>query len=49
MKKLTKAHECIERGARLLATNPDNWRPVSSDFSTNLGPRRNDKVGLFPS
>ena len=27
--KLTKAHECIERGARLLATNPDNWCPVS--------------------
>ena len=31
MEKLTKAHECIERGARLLATNPDNWCPVSSD------------------
>jgi NagD protein len=29
--KLAKAHECIERGARLLATNPDNWCPVSSD------------------
>ena len=29
--RLTKAHECIERGARLLATNPDNWCPVSSD------------------
>jgi len=29
--KLTKAHVCIERGARLLATNPDNWCPVSSD------------------
>ena len=29
--KLTKAHECIERGARLLATNPDNWCPVSSE------------------
>jgi NagD protein len=27
---LTKAHECIEKGARLLATNPDNWCPVSS-------------------
>ena len=27
--KLTKAHTCIERGARLLATNPDNWCPVS--------------------
>src|SRR6185436_9523266 len=24
-------HECIEKGARLLATNPDNWCPVSSD------------------
>src|SRR5256712_4280225 len=31
MDKLTKAHECIERGARLLATNPDNWCPVSTD------------------
>jgi NagD protein len=30
MEKLTKAHECIENGARLLATNPDNWCPVSS-------------------
>jgi len=29
--RLTKAHECIERGARLLATNPDNWCPVGSD------------------
>jgi NagD protein len=31
MEKLAKAHECIERGARLLATNPDNWCPVSSE------------------
>src|SRR5690242_19791233 len=31
MERLTKAHECIERGARLLATNPDNWCPVSAD------------------
>src|SRR5258706_11683434 len=30
MEKLAKAHECIEGGARLLATNPDNWCPVSS-------------------
>jgi NagD protein len=29
--KLAKAHECIERGARLLATNPDNWCPVSNE------------------
>ncbi len=29
--RLAKAHECIERGAGLLATNPDNWCPVSSD------------------
>jgi 5'-nucleotidase len=28
--RLAKAHECIERGAGLLATNPDNWCPVSS-------------------
>ncbi|HEV2391582.1 MAG TPA: HAD-IIA family hydrolase [Verrucomicrobiae bacterium] len=31
LEKLAKAHSCIERGARLLATNPDNWCPVSSD------------------
>src|SRR5882724_2095750 len=31
MEKLGKAHECLERGARLLATNPDNWCPVSSE------------------
>jgi NagD protein len=31
MEKLGKAHECIERGARLLATNPDNWCPVSAE------------------
>ena len=29
--KLAKAHECIERGARLIATNPDNWCPVSEE------------------
>ena len=29
MDRLTKAHECIEQGAQLLATNPDNWCPVS--------------------
>lgn len=29
--RLAKAHECLERGARLLATNPDNWCPVSHD------------------
>jgi NagD protein len=33
MEKLAKAHSCIEHGARLLATNPDNWCPVSSDGS----------------
>jgi NagD protein len=33
MEKLTKAHECIERGARLLTTNPDNWCPVSSEMN----------------
>jgi len=31
MEKLAKAHLCIERGARLLATNPDNWCPVSHE------------------
>jgi NagD protein len=31
MERLTKAHECLEKGARLIATNPDNWCPVSSD------------------
>ncbi len=31
LEKLAKAHSCIERGARLLATNPDNWCPVSKD------------------
>src|ERR1035441_642224 len=25
--RLAQAHECIERGAGLLATNPDNWCP----------------------
>ncbi|MGE4182559.1 MAG: HAD-IIA family hydrolase [Limisphaerales bacterium] len=28
--RLTKAHELIEKGARLVATNPDNWCPVAS-------------------
>jgi len=31
LEKLNRAHECIERGALLLATNPDNWCPVSSE------------------
>jgi NagD protein len=31
IERLAKAHECIERGARLLATNPDNWCPVSNE------------------
>lgn len=35
--KLAKAHSCVERGARLLATNPDNWCPVSSDGATRPG------------
>jgi len=29
--RLAKAHECLERGARLVATNPDNWCPLSSE------------------
>lgn len=35
--KLAKAHLYVERGARLLATNPDNWCPVSSDGATRPG------------
>jgi NagD protein len=31
MERLAKAHECLEKGARLLATNPDNWCPVSAE------------------
>jgi NagD protein len=31
LEKLAKAHTCIENGARLLATNPDNWCPVSKE------------------
>jgi NagD protein len=31
LEKLAKAHTCVEHGARLLATNPDNWCPVSSE------------------
>jgi NagD protein len=31
VERLSKAHEFIDRGARLLATNPDNWCPVSAD------------------
>jgi len=29
LERLNKAHELIERGARLVATNPDNWCPVA--------------------
>ncbi len=31
MEKLNKAHELIEKGARLVATNPDNWCPVGHE------------------
>ena len=31
LEKLAKAHTCIEHGARLLATNPDNWCPISPE------------------
>ena len=30
LEKLNKAHGFLERGARLVATNPDNWCPVES-------------------
>ena len=30
LEKLNRAHGFIERGARLVATNPDNWCPVES-------------------
>lgn len=30
MEKILKGHELIEKGARLVATNPDNWCPVSA-------------------
>lgn len=36
MDKLNKAHSLIEKGARLVATNPDNWCPVS-DSATRPG------------
>jgi len=31
--KLAKAHELIEKGARLVATNPDYWCPVKSNVT----------------
>ncbi|MDE1170560.1 MAG: HAD-IIA family hydrolase [Verrucomicrobium sp.] len=31
MDKIVKAHELIEKGARLVVTNPDCWCPVASD------------------
>ncbi len=31
VERLSKAHELVINGARLLATNPDNWCPVSAD------------------
>ena len=41
MERLTKAHECIEKGARLLATNPDNWCPVRAKRPARArGPQR---------
>jgi NagD protein len=30
MDKITKAHELLEKGARLVVTNPDSWCPVAS-------------------
>jgi NagD protein len=31
MEKVLKGHELVEKGARLVATNPDNWCPVSAN------------------
>jgi NagD protein len=31
VEKILKGHELIEKGARLVATNPDNWCPVSAN------------------
>jgi NagD protein len=31
--KVLKAHELIEKGARLVATNPDNWCPVKGNMT----------------
>jgi len=31
MERLSKAHEFLDHGARLLVTNPDNWCPVSAE------------------
>lgn len=36
LEKLNKAHALLENGARLVATNPDNWCPVDS-HSTRPG------------
>jgi len=36
MEKVLKGHELIEKGARLVATNPDNWCPVTAN-STRPG------------
>src|SRR5216684_750964 len=40
LEKLHKAHECIERGARLLATNPDNWCLASRKAAVAPAPGR---------
>jgi NagD protein len=31
IEKLNRAHELLERGARFVVTNPDNWCPVSAE------------------
>jgi len=36
MEKILKGHELVEKGARLVATNPDNWCPVTA-HSTRPG------------
>ena len=33
LERLNKAHELVEKGARIVATNPDNWCPVAKSMT----------------